>query len=75
MRSVKGGGIQTGGSLSFLMEVSPDLVDLRGVGDHGDEVGFFRIDGHGIGHPVEEESPSSPAKHKQPAWFLIEEAA
>ena len=38
MGSVQGGGIQTGGWLACLDEVSQDLEDLRGVGDHGDNL-------------------------------------
>jgi hypothetical protein len=37
MGSVQGGGIETGGWRAFLDEVSQDLEDLRGVGDHGDD--------------------------------------
>jgi hypothetical protein len=36
--SVEGGGIQTGGWLAYLYKVSQDLEDLRGVGDHGDDL-------------------------------------
>ena len=38
MGSVQGSGIQTGGWRAFLDEVSQDLEDLRGVGDHGDDL-------------------------------------
>ena len=38
MGSVEGGGIQTGGWLACLEEVSQDLEDLRGVADHGDDL-------------------------------------
>ena len=38
MGSVQAGGIQTGGWLACLDEVSQDLEDLRGVGDHGDNL-------------------------------------
>ena len=41
MGSVQGGGIQTGGWLADLYEVSQDLEDLRGVGDHGDDFHRF----------------------------------
>ena len=41
MRSVQGGGIHTGGWLTCLDEVSQDLEDLGGVGDHGDD--FHRV--------------------------------
>jgi hypothetical protein len=41
MRSVQGGGIHTGGWRAFLDEVSQDLEDLRGVGDHGDNLYGF----------------------------------
>ena len=41
MRSVQGGGIQTGGGLPCLDEVSQDLEDLRGVGDDGED--FHRL--------------------------------
>ena len=37
MGSVQGGGIETGGWGAFFDEVSQDLEDLRGVGDHGDD--------------------------------------
>jgi len=37
MGSVQGGGIETGGWRAFPDEVSQDLEDLRGVGDHGDD--------------------------------------
>ena len=37
-RSVQGCGIQTGGWRAFLDEVSQDLEDLHGVGDHGDDL-------------------------------------
>ena len=37
MSSVQGSGIETGGRRAFLDEVSQDLEDLRGVGDHGDD--------------------------------------
>jgi hypothetical protein len=36
--SVQGSGIQTGGWRAFVDEVSQDLEDLRGVGDHGDDL-------------------------------------
>jgi len=38
MGSVQGSGIQTGGWGAFLDEVWQDLEDLRGVGDHGDDL-------------------------------------
>jgi hypothetical protein len=38
MGSVPGSGIQTGEWRAFLDEVSQDLEDLRGVGDHGDDL-------------------------------------
>ena len=38
MRAVQGGGIQTGRWLACIDEVSQDLEDLRGVGDHGDDL-------------------------------------
>ena len=38
MGSVRGSGIQTGGWRAILDEVSQDLEDLRGVGDHGDDL-------------------------------------
>ena len=36
--SVQGSGIQTGRRGAFVDEVSQDLEDLRGVGDHGDDL-------------------------------------
>jgi len=41
MRSVQGVGIQTGGWLACIDEVSQDLEDLRGVGDDGDNLHGF----------------------------------
>jgi hypothetical protein len=38
MGSVQGSGIQTGGWRALLDEVWQDLEDLRGVGDHGDDL-------------------------------------
>ena len=38
MGSVQAGGIQTGGWLACLDEVSQDLEELRGVGDHGNDL-------------------------------------
>ena len=38
MGSVQGSGIQTGGWRAILDEVGQDLEDLRGVGDHGDDL-------------------------------------
>jgi len=36
--SVQGSGIQTGRRGAFVDEVSQDLEDLRGIGDHGDDL-------------------------------------
>jgi len=36
--SVQGSGIQTGRRGAFVDEVSQELEDLRGVGDHGDDL-------------------------------------
>ena len=41
MGSVQGSGIETGGWRAFLDEMSQDLEDLRGVGDHGDDFHGF----------------------------------
>ena len=41
MGSIQGGEIQTGGWRAFLDEVSQDLEDLRGVGDHSENFHGF----------------------------------